>query len=257
MIQLTRQKHFQSVQKLPFCYFCRRSLEEGQEINKDHVPPQVIFATSDRQPLILRTHKDCNEAHKVDDETIGQLIALSRGYTPSLPKNRKLRFAHFPEQGMSAVTDIEIEHVVFGWVMGFHAALYKQPMPDDARASIHTPFAKGHLAGSKILFEPTIPDYYKIVDTVKQNRDKSNVDRISCNYGKMVYECVWSQFSTGHWFCCFTLNIYNWERVGQTPDGPRQCAGCYTYFDPSIQAPKMASKGYSPLSAIREVVLGA
>jgi hypothetical protein len=65
-----------SRRKLPsgaFCYLCGNPIAEGQEWNRDHVPPQRIFAKSIRQqysPQLewLPTHRECNTAHASDED---------------------------------------------------------------------------------------------------------------------------------------------------------------------------------------------
>jgi len=76
---LRRNKDFQAVRKLPFCYLCGRELVNGDVVNADHVPPEAVFESCDRDPVLkLQTHKTCNSAQSVSDKKIAQLIALGR-----------------------------------------------------------------------------------------------------------------------------------------------------------------------------------
>lgn len=198
--------------------------------------------------LKLPTHCVCNHTHHQNDEKAGQLIALRRGQVPS-----RLRFAGFPDDGMAAFVNLDIEGAAFRWVMGFHAALYREPMPRVARAGIFTPFVKGRRWGGQPLFEVTTPQYHMIVETVRVNRERGNVDTLSCNNRQLTYECVWSQANTHEWFCCFMLDICGWKDLGSTPQlGAREGAGMYVFPLP-LPAPAAASIGVSPLSDYRIV----
>ena len=247
MIELLYQKHFRPLQKLSFCYLCGRDFRAGDNINLDHVPPKAAFAKRDRDPLQLPTHYDCNHMHRLNDEKVGQLIAMRRGQVPSV-KNRRLRFRTFPDLGITAFTNLDVEGAAFRWVMGFHAALYQEPMPREAHATIFTPFVKAESwGGGSPLLQPTIPEYDRIVATVSMQRERLNADRISCNRGHLLYECVWSQADTGEWLCSFLLDICDWKELGSMPRlGVRDCAGMYVL--PTLAAPVSAAVGNSLLS---------
>ena len=79
MVALSSQRDFRSVQNLSFCYLCGKEFVAGDDINRDHIPPQNAFAEKDREPLWLPTHKKCNSAYELTDEKIGQLIARKYG----------------------------------------------------------------------------------------------------------------------------------------------------------------------------------
>jgi hypothetical protein len=76
MVSLLKQTDFRGVQNLPFCYLCGQAFATGDSHNRDHVPPECIFALLDREPLWLPTHNACNKHYSDLDEKIGQLIAL-------------------------------------------------------------------------------------------------------------------------------------------------------------------------------------
>jgi hypothetical protein len=79
------------------------------------------------------------------------------------------------------------------------------------------------------------------VATIKQNRARNNLDRINCNRGKVVYECVWCQSdNNGPWLCFFALDVYDWKDLGRTVFGARGCAGFYKM--PSGEVPLAASR---------------
>ena len=96
MVTLTNQKDFRQAQKLPFCYLCGSYFAKNDIKNKDHVPPKSIFNESDREPLILPTHVECNNKFSENDEKVGQLISSQSGKIPE-PKNRKLIVTIHPD----------------------------------------------------------------------------------------------------------------------------------------------------------------
>lgn len=246
MIELRYPKQFRPLQKLPFCYLCGRIFEVGDRKNKDHVPPEAIFAPRDRDPLQLPTHYDCNHAHHLNDEKVGQLIGSMHGRAPSA-KNGRLKFEHFLREAMSALTNLDIELATFRWVMGFHAALYRKPMPRDARAEIFSPLHRAYRwAGREPIVMPTPPEYHHIISALEINKEKSNIDRISCNHGSLLYECVWLRTQNNHHLCLFVLDIYGWQVLSAPQFGQRTCAGSYILL--STSPPKHAAMGESSFS---------
>jgi hypothetical protein len=101
MVSLSTQQQLRAAQDLPFCYLCGVDFKRGDHTNRDHVPPKSVFSLLDRQPLILRTHRNCNQLHSLKDEKIGQLIALKQGRIPFDPRNRRL---HFTPTGLIGAT---------------------------------------------------------------------------------------------------------------------------------------------------------
>src|SRR5437016_5499563 len=119
MPSLLTQRDFRAVQNLPF-YLCGKNFDPGDRKNNDHVPPENIFAKRDRMPLLLATHCDCNSAHKLTDEKIGQLISLKWGHAPSSPENWRLKLGRSPLVGLGAITNLNVDEAVWRWIRGFH-----------------------------------------------------------------------------------------------------------------------------------------
>lgn len=232
MKRLETQQALRNVRDLPFCYLCRNNFVSNDQTNYDHVPPESVFDPADRQPLKLRSHAKCNHSHHLTDEKNGQMIGLRRGAAPR-PENRRLR-ALQTSLG-PAVIDFDVDAAVWRWIAGFHAALYQQPLcfsPTGAadprfRRSLILPFPKG----SRITrtFDPIPPQHLRFVATIKANRFRKNLERIICNRGKLVYECVWDRYDDrDEWFCVFALNVCDWKDLGAiTPRHARGCAGHY------------------------------
>jgi hypothetical protein len=114
------------------------------------VPPQSIFATTDRNfPIKLKTHKvECHAPLNLDDEIVGQLVALLHGKMPSNSNNRlKIEIAKNPQTGnrMGLFKERNIEYLVRRWIQGFHAALYKSYLPGTVRWAIQGPFPSANI----------------------------------------------------------------------------------------------------------------
>lgn len=260
MPRLERQKDFRAVQALPFCYVCGKDFAPDEVTHSDHVPPKACFADADRNfPLQLPTHFKCNNERKMVDEKIGQVVSLKHGRVPST-QNQRLRFKFFPairQAGvMGAVDNIDIHGSVRHWLRGFHAALYREYFPPEARVALETPFPAMKLGPGGPELEPMRLAQHKVfVATIKVNRAANNLDRIECNNGKLVYECVWRQSDSGPWLCVFALNLYDWAELGDIHNFPKRgCAGSYMLAEGRVPEGatkqselKVAIPNYQPL----------
>ncbi|NJN70714.1 MAG: hypothetical protein HC801_10845 [Nitrospira sp.] len=102
MPNVVSQEDSRKVRDLPFCYLCGKPFNSDDETDYDHVPPQSIFSTTDRNfPIKLKTHKvECHAPLNLDDEIVGQFIALLHGKMPSNSNNRlKIEMAKNPQTG--------------------------------------------------------------------------------------------------------------------------------------------------------------
>lgn len=232
MRTIVSHQHRQAVRNLSFCYLCGAEFTTQDEADRDHVPPECVFAKEDREPLILRTHRSCNSAHKLTDEKIGQLIALRRGAAPAA-ENRRL-VAKQLDAGV-AIWNLDVDAAVWRWISGFHAALYREPLRiretgDTDKPfvrSLVVPFPKAPKRTGQI--EPLLTQHQKYVATVKSNRFRRNLDLIHCNKGKLRYECVWDRADNADlWMCIFALDVCDWKDLGRASGQPaRGCAGFY------------------------------
>ena len=133
-----------------------------------------------------------------------------------------------------AVVNVDIPGEIWRWVKGFHAALYQTPYPPNARGALVTPFPSAPLGSDgKVEFDPIKPQHLTFVETIKVNRAEKNLDMINCNFGKLVYECVWCLFDDNHtWACIFAIDLYGWKELGNQYVQPKRgCAGFYTLPD--------------------------
>jgi hypothetical protein len=185
-------------------------------------------------PLKLATHYNCNHSYRNIDEKIGQVIALRRGHVPA-KQNRKLKITYNLSAGHSALTNLDIEDAVWRWVRGFHAALYHQPFPPDDPAkgyrsgALQTPFHRTFATSHGGMLKPIWPHHQLCVRIIKENRAKTNLDRVVSNRGKLIYECVWRDAdNSAGWVCIFALDICDWKDLGAVPGLPScGCAGWY------------------------------
>jgi hypothetical protein len=126
------------------------------------------------------------------------------------------------------VVNLDIDAAAWRWIGGFHAALYRES-GIGIRGSLVTPFPKARIVNGRPVFAPLLAQHPLFVQTIKSNRVRGNLDRIVCNKGKLIYECVWQQADNGGpWMCIFALDIYDWKDLGRTSALPaRGCAGFY------------------------------
>ncbi|MGA3402218.1 MAG: hypothetical protein ABSC95_23665 [Acetobacteraceae bacterium] len=242
MVTMTTQMAFREVQALPFCYVCGRDFTPTDNKDRDHIPAKAVFDKRDRMPALwLPTHKACNAGHGTLDQKIGQLVALKRHQVPT-KRDRQLRFRMF-RQNVGAIENLDIRSVVWRWVRGFHAALYREPLPATwFMSSLQTPFPSGTATIFGMKIDPLPQQHLAFVETIKVQRAKRNLDTIRSNNGKLTYECVWHQADNGGpWLCIFALNLYDWKDLGVTPGQPaRGCAGFYKL--PSGMSPGRATR---------------
>lgn len=240
MPQLKTQSDFRPVQRLDFCYICGGELGPGDARNKDHVPPKSLFLPADREPsLWLPTHPTCNSDQTLDDEKIGQLIALKYGEVPTNPDHRRLKL--LVGDGYGAVVNLDVHGAVWRWIRGFHATLYGEPLLLPIGGALVTPFPRAPLVNGPVNVEELKPQHTHFVRVIKDNRALQNLDRIVSNRARLTYECVWARSDNeGPWMCIFGLDLYEWKDLGATEGFPaRGCAGFYVTA--SGQLPPMAT----------------
>jgi hypothetical protein len=248
MVSVSTVEDCRAVQRLPFCYLCGTAFLPGDKPTRDHLPPQTVFAAQDRKigPVLwLPAHPLCNETQGTNDQKIGQLIGLRRYEVPASRRDRQLKVEVFPRQVLAAITNVDIDQVVWRWVRGFHAALYRAHLPVTVIRALTTPFPRAQRESSGPRIEPMKePQHRIIVKTIKTNKVKKNLDIIHTHNEKLRYECVWCQSDQGEWMCFFGLDIYDWQDLGDAGIQPRRgCAGFYRL--PGGICPNSATKAIS------------
>ena len=139
MIALSLQNDFREIRDLPFCYLGGKQFHQWDATNHDHVPPKSIFKIADRNiPLKLKVHKEgCHSPIYLDDEVLGQLISLFHGKQLD-EQNDKLKIDFFQKEDsgrlLAAFTTHNNMHLLAHWLQrwlkGFHAALFRSPIPE-------------------------------------------------------------------------------------------------------------------------------
>jgi hypothetical protein len=235
MPELTTQSQLAAVQNLDFCYHCGKSLRGYGPIDRDHVPPKSIFAVIDRTPsLILPTHKSCNQGESSIDEHIGQLLSSMHGKMPSPGRLRLHLSGHEnPESGerVAVLSGLDLKAAIWRCIRGFHAALYREFLPESTEKAILPPFPSAQKIDGALTWDAMLPQFPKFVEHIKKNRETATIDRIVAFNGKCCYECTWDKTDDGrHWLCLFGLRIYDWiEMADETPAPSRGCVGSYMH----------------------------
>jgi hypothetical protein len=130
-----------------------------------------------------------------------------------------------PNPPAIAVTDFGLQGVIWRWVRGFHAALYREYLPrKGVMGSLLAPVPIGK---SLLETDPILPGHAKFVRVLRENRVSRTVDRIVCRNGKCRYDCTWLKTDDGLGACLFGLDIYRWSRRGTSFLRRRGCVGHY------------------------------
>ena len=232
MVSLASARDLREARSLPFCYFCGEGFAAGKKATRDHVPPKGVFAVEHRRPLILPAHSHCNKSHQGHDQHMAQVIGLRRENVPSNPQHRLLKVHLFERPGeggrLAAIETIDIGAAVWGWVRGFHAALYREFLPRQNRRAVELPFPEvEQLENGEATAKPVREQRAVFVEIIKMNRAAGHVDQLISNAGTVRYECVWGEVVPGLWRCAFALDVYDWRDLGPPEMGQRGCVGIY------------------------------
>ena len=233
MVEIYKPPDLQRLQSLPFCYICGGELptRRSGDKNRDHVPPTTIFKVEDHgNPLILATHPGCNHAEGPVDEQIGQLIGIHHGRAFD-PRKFRLKITDVDDPlGKVGLVHVDLDRAIWRWVRGFHAALYREHLSDNALQHIQPPMTPGRRGVLGIVPDPILPQQFDYVEIITRNRDLHRLDRIVTRKGKCIYECVWTDVldPAGRRACIFALQIYDWADLGVTNRTHRRgCLGVY------------------------------
>lgn len=230
MPSLTTHRDFQSVRNLHFCYLCGEPFQQSDKaVDVDHVPPKTIFAKEDRQnPLVLKTHKVCNESHSEWDQLTGDMISVLHETGRKRQKIRKHLRVISAEERKLAIENVPLTRIIGRFIRGFHAALYHEYLPYKTNSAIDLPFPSGHRTEEGVEFDAIREHFPSFVEVLTKNRIAGNIDKITCYSGKCRYFCVWSTTDEGIPFCLFALRLYEWEALADTTNFPRRaCVGGY------------------------------
>jgi hypothetical protein len=136
--------------------------------------------------------------------------------------------------------NLDLRAIIFRWVRGFHAALYREPIPAGTNYSVVPPLPEGRVEGDRVQPVPIAEVAPHLVAELKKNRLTKTLDSVISRNGRCRYECVWTQADNGRRICVWGLDIYGWQALGeQELFAPRGCVG--TYGLPDHAVPKGAS----------------
>lgn len=236
-IELRTQQAVRALQRLPFCYICGQAFQNGDVKNRDHVPPSTLFLVPDRNfPLILPTHYNCNHDRHLEDQTIGQLVGILHEQAPDPEHLRMQLIAGIAADGQLFVAagGFDLRAIIRRWVLGFHAALYREFLNAGQAFMTFPPLAEGNRDNLEIERVPEIIP--EVVRAIRFNRSLGKVDRLLTRNGKCVYECVWMESDApGTWFCAYALDLYGWVHLGDIDRfGRRGCVGMYVRADGTV-----------------------
>jgi Protein of unknown function (DUF2934) len=236
-IELRTQQAVRALQRLPFCYICGQPFQNGDVKNRDHVPPSTLFLVPDRNfPLILPTHYNCNHDRHLEDQTIGQLVGILHEQAPDPEHLRMQLIAGIAADGQLFVAagGFDLRATIRRWVLGFHAALYREFLNAGQAFMTFPPLAEGNRDNLEIERVPEIIP--EVVRAIRFNRSLGKVDRLLTRNGKCVYECVWMESDApGTWFCAYALDLYGWVHLGDIDRfGRRGCVGMYVRADGTV-----------------------
>lgn len=242
------QKALRNVSSFKFCYLCGKEFGDGDKLDKDHVPPENIFAKEDRNPpLKLLSHESCNNIRSDDDQIIGQLVSLVRGKAP--PERQTLldisKVTLGDMRGTGILQNVVLEPIVRRWIRGFHAALYKSYLSPESTFSTVLPFPVGKMVNGFASISPIPESAYAFTHSILVALQNDVFDSIvTCN-GKMQYICIWTQSDHGRWICVYALNLYEWSDLGDIHNfDKRGCTGMYAMA--SGEHPSTASTCIQP-----------
>jgi hypothetical protein len=189
-----------------------------------------------------------------DDEAVGQLVSLLHGLRlPTIKRLAVVPRLH-PSGVVVASTSLDLRGCIWRWVRGYHAALYREHLPEHVERAVFPPLPSVPQGNATLTSDDRLHQLADIVCLIKQSRVASRTDAVLSHSGRCRYECVWTRLDHGQWMCFFALRIYNWEDLGDSSTYPhRGCAGAYGAFDDppakGSQAPALpiAISNHAPL----------
>ena len=246
MQRITDRDGARRAQDLDFCYLCGQPFTDDNPPTKDHVPPSKIFDKEDRDfALWLPAHDGCNCEQSGDDELMAQLFGFVHGTPPSESK-LKLEFQGMEDTLTGSQTvglaDPGLQNIVFRWIRGFHAALYREYVPDELPLrAIHMPFPSGRQLEDGLHWDDIRDQHPMVVEQLKKAHVADTYDAVVIRNEKCRYECTWGLSDRSEaWCCLFGLQLYDWSRIGDSSVAKgRGCVGMYV---PPSGKPATASR---------------
>ena len=243
MPNITTQKEYQKLAKPNFCYFCGKPLNNEEQINSDHCPPEKIFHVSDRinYPVKLNVHKKCNHNWHIGDEKFSIFFDVLHGSqkvnNPQL--RNKLSFVNIEnEQGVyQGLTNFPFKALSRRIIRCMHALLYGKYLPEETLKYIHYPIPEVDPSeGNKPL--PHLMQTYAFANELCTAQKAKTYDSLIAYNSKFKYINTWSQLDNGKSICIFTYDIYKLSNFAvKIKNFPLAVIGFY-----SCPRPKNATK---------------
>jgi len=229
------------------------------EQDRDHVPPEKVFAEMDRrQPLILQTHKQCHQDASVWDQVVTEFISLL--YDGERIRQRLGKYVEvFSEKDERVgMVGVHWQKILGRYLQAFHAALYREFLPNETSNRILMPFPAMFPEGGTLKPAAVEPVFLDIADVLKKCRNAGTYDEVSCYNRRCEYFCVWRPLDNGMPACFFALRLYTWEDLGDSQHAPkRSCMGVYwtgryppnATREPVIEVPRSHFQPLNPFSS--------
>jgi hypothetical protein len=216
-LEISSQMHLRSHGQPSFCYLCGRVLTGPEPIDRDHCPPKGLFAPSDRVnfPVILPTHKACNNQWHGADDLVGILTdalhSRRKSQDESVTKRLEAHWLPFNGKQAAAVTNVPLAPIGLRVVRGMHALLYKSHLPLQTRNSIHVPLpVADRETGSP---EQLLDQAFVFSGAIRRALLTGSADCITAYNGNFRYACVWDHLEGGTPFCIFAFDIYAFHHL--------------------------------------------
>ena len=176
--------------------------------------------------LILSTHPDCNGAYAPQDQQIGQLVGmLHRRRFPAGQRKLAIHEIGGDDGEIRALlSGTPLPAIIRRWVRGFHAALYREYLPEREDSFITIPPLTAAV-GSAPRPQPQIAP--RLTSVLRQARRLRKIDTIQIRNGTCRYQCVWAPWSGSEWGCVYQLDLYNWSDLGDPRLPSTRCMGFY------------------------------
>jgi hypothetical protein len=251
LIHVTTQREFNRRRNPGFCYLCGEKWKPGDKRVPDHVVPKNAALPKDREPaFILLVHDACNDGKSRWDERIGQVFKMLHGTLPHDPSLHRLEFIRFiatnREEEVGGIGGLDLHRTLIGWLMGFHALLYREYLPHTGLFAVTEPWPS--FVGDPNYVEPIQAVHSAWVETLQRSRAAATIDRVVAWKGHLRYECTWSRLNDGRPACVFALDIYDWTKLSGDSLAPkRSCTGLYA----TAATPNNASRETSLVIPLR------
>lgn len=230
-LDISTQKQLRNHGQPTFCYLCGGALV-GADVDRDHCPPKGFFSPADRInfPIILPTHRTCNNGWNEADEIVGIVAdALhERRKSSDLDVTRRIEAYSIPfnNKEVAGVTNVPLLPTAKRIVRGMHSLLYQNFLPQGIRETMHIPLPEADMATGR--FVQPLDQSFAFGAAIRRALLTNSADTVTAYNGKFRYACLWSRLSNGEPFCIFAFDIYEFHYLSPAVENfPRVFVGSY------------------------------